>query len=55
MADDYIALTIRMPRDLHEKLRVIAFETRTPITRMVVAAVQGAVDNGRIIDGQAPE
>jgi hypothetical protein len=52
--DEYVAMTLRMPRNLHDALRKIAFDTRTPISRLVVSAVQESVDNSahsKITDG----
>jgi hypothetical protein len=47
MTDEYVALTLRLPRELHETLRRFGFYSRTPVTRLVIAALQDAVDNGK--------
>ena len=38
-----VALTIRMPEELHEALRKLAYETRTSINRIMVDALQEAI------------
>ena len=41
--DDTQALTIRLPKPTHEKLRRLAFEARTPMNQIAVAAIEAAI------------
>jgi predicted transcriptional regulator len=41
--DDTQALTIRLPRPVHEKLRRLAFEAHTPMNQIAVAAINAAI------------
>jgi predicted DNA-binding protein len=40
MTEDVQALTVRLPKPVHEKLRRVAFETRKPMNEIVVTAVE---------------
>ena len=37
--DDTQALTIRLPKPVHETLRRLAFEARTPMNQIAIAAI----------------
>jgi predicted HicB family RNase H-like nuclease len=39
MAEDFQTMTIRVPRDVHEKLRRLAFERHTSINTLVAGYV----------------
>lgn len=41
--DDTQALTVRLPKSTHERLRRLAFEARTPMNQIAVAAIEAAI------------
>ncbi len=41
--DDTQALTIRLPKPTHERLRRLAFEARTTMNQIAVAAINTAI------------
>jgi predicted transcriptional regulator len=41
--DDTQPMTIRLPKPTHERLRRLAFEARTPMNQIAVAAIESAV------------
>lgn len=41
--DDTQALTVRLPKLTHERLRRLAFEARTPMNKIAVAAIEAAI------------
>lgn len=44
MAEDEQAMTVRIPRPLHERLRRLAFETREPMNQIVIAAINAEIE-----------
>ena len=47
MVEQVQALTVRLPGPLHERLRVVAFEARVPMNKIVVTAIERELGNGR--------
>ena len=45
-ADDIQAITIRLPRDLHELLRRSAFDKRTSMNALIIEAIR-KLETGR--------
>lgn len=45
MTEDQQAITIRLPRPLHDQLRRRAFETRKPMSQIVIAAIAKDLGN----------
>jgi predicted transcriptional regulator len=41
--DDTQALTVRLPKSMHERLRRLAFDARTPMNQIAVAAIESAI------------
>jgi predicted transcriptional regulator len=45
MTEDTQAMTIRLPAELHERLRRAAFETRVPMSQIVITAIKKELGN----------
>jgi predicted transcriptional regulator len=41
--DDTQPMTIRLPKPTHERLRRLAFDARTPMNQIAVAAIEAAI------------
>ncbi len=44
MTEDMQAMTLRLPRPVHEQLRRLAFETRKPMNDIAVEAISNAIE-----------
>jgi predicted DNA-binding protein len=41
--DETQALTVRLPKPLHERLRRLAYDTRTPMNQIVIDAIEAEI------------
>lgn len=54
MNPDYQSMTIRLPRDLHERLRLAAFERRVSMNSVIEEAVAEKLDVPSLSIGDGP-
>lgn len=52
---DYVTISLRMPADLHERLRAARYHRRVSITSLIISAVETAVRDYPEVNGEITE